>query len=91
MDSDKLTPCPSMHWARSAVITFRLAHHHSEEPDGSVHIAEPAAVKPEGDGGLGDHGPVTDPGTEMGDRRTCGSQGGEFRTALKLRDKPHIL
>lgn len=53
------------------IITFRLRHHHSEELNRSVDVTEPAAVKLEEDGGLGDHsGPVTDPGTEGGDRRT---------------------
>lgn len=52
-------------------ITFRLRHHHGEELDGAVDVAEPAAVKPEQDGGLGDHSrPVADPGTEGGHRRT---------------------
>lgn len=53
------------------VITFRLRHHHSEEPDGSIDVTEPAAVKLEEDGGLGDHsGPVTNPGSEGGHWRT---------------------
>lgn len=65
-----------MHWASGRAVTFRLGHHHGEEPDGSVDVTEPAAVKPEEDGGLGDHsGPVADPGTERGDRRTCRSHG----------------
>ncbi len=53
------------------IITFRLCHHHSEELNCSVDVTEPAAVKLEGDGGLGDHsGPVTDPGSERGGWRT---------------------
>lgn len=54
--------------------TLRLGHHHGEEPDGSVDIAEPAAVKAEEDGGLGDHGgPVADPGAGRGHWRTYGT------------------
>lgn len=54
---------------------MRLCHHHSEELDGSVDVTEPAAVKCEEDGRLGDHGgPVTDPGTEGGHRRTWRSR-----------------
>ena len=52
--------------------TFRLGHHHGEKPDGSVDITKPAAVEPEGDGGLGNLSRLlTDPGTEGGHRRTC--------------------
>ena len=35
------------------VGTFGLSHHHREKPDGSIDVAEPAAVELEDDGGLG--------------------------------------
>lgn len=39
----------------SGCCTFRLGHHHGEEPDGSVDVTEPAAVELEENGGLGHH------------------------------------
>lgn len=53
------------------LFTFRFGHHDSKESDGSVDVAEPATVKAEEDGGLGDHRRlVAHPGTEGGHRRT---------------------
>lgn len=52
--------------------TFRLGHNHGEETDSSVDVTEPAAVKLEHDGGLGDHSRLfTDPGSGGGSRWTC--------------------
>lgn len=57
------------------LLTFRLSHHYSEVLNSSINVTEPAAVKLEGDGGLGDHSRLlTDPGTGGGHRRTFKSQ-----------------